>query len=116
LICIFANVPPQTQVDLLNAQLGLDLTTEDLMRSGERAWNLKRAINNRMGLTRANDKLPKAFLEPYKEGGAAGFTPDLQAMLAAYYQARGWDWETGKPTREKLVELGLEIVVKDLWG
>lgn len=116
LICIFANVPPQTQVDLLNAQLGLDLTTEDLMRSGERAWNLKRAINNRMGLTRANDKLPKAFLEPYKEGGAAGFIPDLQAMLEAYYQARGWDWETGKPTREKLVELGLEIVVKDLWG
>jgi len=116
LICIFANVPPQTQVDLLNAQLGLELTTDDLMRSGERAWNLKRAINNRMGLTRANDNLPKAFLEPYKEGGAAGFTPDLQAMLAAYYQARGWDWETGKPTREKLVELGLEIVVKDLWG
>ncbi len=116
LICIFANVPPQTQVDLLNAQLGLNWTTEDLMKSGERAWNLKRAINNRMGLTRANDKLPKTFLEPYNEGGAAGFVLDFQAMLAAYYEARGWDWETGKPSREKLLELGLDEVVKDLWG
>ena len=116
LICIFANVEPQTQVDLINAQLGLNWTKEDLMRSGERAWNLKRAINNRMGLTRANDKLPKAFLEPYNEGGAAGFVLDFQAMLAAYYVARGWDWETGKPTKGKLVELGLDEVVKDLWG
>jgi aldehyde:ferredoxin oxidoreductase len=86
------------------------------MRSGERAWNLKRAINNRMGLTRENDKLPKTFLEPYNEGGAAGFVLDFQAMLAAYYEARGWDWETGKPTREKLLELGLDEAAKDLWG
>ena len=116
LICIFANVPPQTQVDLLNAQLGLNLTTADLMRSGERAWNLKRAINNRMGLTRTNDKLPKAFLEPYQEGGAAGFVPDFESMLAAYYEARGWDWASGKPTKEKLMELGLQEVANDLWS
>jgi aldehyde:ferredoxin oxidoreductase len=116
LICIFAHVPPQTQVSLINAQLNLNWTVDDLMRSGERGWNLKRAINNRMGLTRENDKLPKAFLEPYKEGGAAGFVPDIQAMLAAYYKARGWDWESGKPTREKLIELGLDEVVKDLWS
>lgn len=116
LICIFANVPPLEQVKLINAQLGLNWTTDDLMRSGERGWNLKRAINNRMGLTRANDTLPKGFLEPYQDGGSAGFVPDIQAMLAAYYQARGWDESTGKPTREKLLELGLEEVAKDLWG
>lgn len=114
-ICIFANVSPEMQVDLLNAQLDLNWTTDDLMKSGERAWNLKRAINNRLGLTRANDKLPKAFLEPYAQGGSAGFVPDIQAMLFAYYQARGWDWETGKPNKKKLIELGLEEVVKDLW-
>ncbi len=116
LICIFANVPPETQVELINAQLGLNWTTDDLMKSGERAWNLKRAINNRLGLTRANDKLPKTFLEPYQEGGAAGFVLDFASMLAAYYQARGWDWETGKPTQEKLLELGLDEAAKDLWG
>ncbi len=116
IICIFANVPPETQVDLLNAQLGLNWTTEDLMRSGERAWNLKRAINNRMGLTRANDKLPKVFLEPHQEGGAAGFALDIDGMLSAYYEARGWDTQTGRPSKEKLVELGLPEIAKDLWG
>ena len=86
-----------------------------MMRCGERGWNLKRAINNRMGLTRANDKLPKAMLEPFPDGGSAGYVPDIEAMLSAYYQYRGWDSETGKPSRTKLTELGLDGIAKDLW-
>ena len=74
----------------------------------------ERVINNRMGLTRANDKLPKALLQPYNEGGTAGFVPDLESMLSAYYDARGWNKETGRPSREKLIELGLEDVAKEL--
>jgi aldehyde:ferredoxin oxidoreductase len=103
------------QVDLINAACDLDWTLDDMMRSGERGWNIKRAINNRMGLTRANDKLPKALLEPYKEGGSMGFVPDFPALLAAYYEARGWDAESGKPSKAKLIELGLEDVTKELW-
>jgi aldehyde:ferredoxin oxidoreductase len=113
-MCIFANVDPQMQVDLVNAACDMNWTIEDMMQSGERGWNLKRAINNRMGLTRANDKLPKAFLEPFNEGGAAGFTPDFPAMLEAYYKARGWDAETGQPSKKKLIELGLDDVADDL--
>ena len=94
----------------------LDWTIEEMMKSGERGWNLKRAINNRMGLTAANDKLPKALLEPFPDGGSAGFVPDLEGMLFAYYEARGWDLETGKPTKEKLLELGLDDIAKDLWN
>ena len=104
------------QVDLINAACGLDWSIEDMMKAGERAWNLKRAINNRMGLTRANDKLPKALLKAFPDGGSAGFVPDFGEMLSAYYDARGWDMETGKPSRQKLVDLGLDDVVKDLWG
>jgi len=115
-MCIFANVDPQMQVDLVNAACGCEWTIEDMMRSGERGWNIKRAINNRMGLTRANDKLPKALLEPYQEGGSAGFVPDFPAMLEEYYKARGWDLESGKPSKEKLLELGLDDVAKELWG
>ncbi len=106
-MCIFANVDPQMQVDLVNAACGYDWTIEDMMKCGERGWNIKRLINRNMGLTRANDTLPKALLQPYAEGGAAGFAPDLQAMLSAYYEARGWHKETGMPTEEKLKELGL---------
>ncbi|MDP4029581.1 MAG: aldehyde ferredoxin oxidoreductase C-terminal domain-containing protein, partial [Gallionella sp.] len=114
-MCIFANVDPQMQVDLVNAACGLEWTLEDMMRSGERGWNIKRAINNRMGLTRANDKLPKALLEPYQEGGSAGFVPDFPALLEGYYIARGWNLESGKPSKEKLLELGLQDIAKDLW-
>lgn len=115
-MCIFANVDPQMQVDLVNAACGLNWTLEDMMRSGERAWNLKRIINIRMGLSRSNDKLPKAFLEPYQEGGAQGFILDFPAMLDAYYTARGWDKESGKPVREKLIELGLDEFLSDIWN
>lgn len=115
-ICLFANLPVETIVDLVNAACDLGWSVGDLLRSGERGWNIKRAINNRLGLTRANDKLPKAFLQPLEDGPSAGYVPDLEAMLAAYYQARGWDPVTGRPTREKLLALGLEEIADDLWG
>jgi aldehyde:ferredoxin oxidoreductase len=35
-------------------------------------------------------------------------------MLSAYYQARGWDWETGKPSQEKLLQLGLDEIAIEL--
>jgi aldehyde:ferredoxin oxidoreductase len=114
-MCIFANSDPEMQVKLINAACGYDWTVEDMMRCGERGWNIKRAINNRMGLTAANDKLPKAMLTPFPDGGSAGYVPDIKAMLAAYYDARGWDAETGKPTAQKLAELGLHDIAKDLW-
>jgi aldehyde:ferredoxin oxidoreductase len=115
-MCIFANISPQTQVDLINAACGLHWSVEDMMRCGERGWNLKRAINNRLGLTRKNDKLPKALLEPYQEGGSAGYTPPFNEMIRAYYAARGWDPGSGRPTRRKLISLGLKDVAQDLWG
>jgi len=114
-MCTFANVSVDTVVALVNSACGLDWNVEDLLGSGERAWNLKRVINNRLGLTRANDKLPKALLEPYQDGGSAGYVPPIDEMLKAYYIARGWDPETGKPTPKKLVELGLEWVTQDIW-
>jgi aldehyde:ferredoxin oxidoreductase len=114
--CIFANVEARDKAALINAACGFDGSVSDMMRCGERGWNLKRAINNRMGLTRSNDKLPKALLTPYPDGGSEGFVPDIEGMLIAYYEARGWDQQTGKPTKEKLIELELEDIAKDLWG
>jgi aldehyde:ferredoxin oxidoreductase len=107
-MCLFANVPPQTQVDLINAACGYDFDIKEMMKTGERGWNLKRLINHNMGLTRANDKLPKSLLEPFPNGGAAGYVPPFDEMLDAYYEARGWDKVTGRPTWEKLIELELD--------
>jgi aldehyde:ferredoxin oxidoreductase len=86
-----------------------------MMRCGERGWNLKRVINHRLGLTRKNDRLPKALLEAYQEGGSAGYVIPFDEMIKAYYAARGWDPGTGQPTRKKLHDLGLDDIVKDLW-
>ncbi len=116
-LCVFANVPAETVVDLVNSACGLDWHIEDLMLTGERGWNLKRVINNRLGLTRKNDKLPKALLQPYFDhpAGAEGYAPDLEKMLKAYYEVREWDPKTGFPQKEKLISLGLEWLVEDLW-
>jgi aldehyde:ferredoxin oxidoreductase len=113
-ICTFANVPPLDQLALVNAALGSDLSLDDLLRSGERAWNLKRIINHRLGLTRSDDRLPDALLRPYLDGGAAGYVPPLDEMLAAYYQVRGWDPDTGRPTAETLNTLSLDWAVMEL--
>ncbi len=114
-MCIFGNVPPQSVLGLINAACGYDLSLDEMLAIGERGWNLKRAINNRQGLTRANDKLPKALLKTLPDGGSEGYQIDLAPMLEAYYQARDWDLETGYPSRGKLHALGLDWVAADLW-
>ena len=114
IVCIFGPVAPRELVALINAASGLNWDIDEMLKAGERAWNLKRAINNRLGLRRSNDKLPKPLLEPLSDGGAAGYVPDFDQMLKAYYEARNWDWETGFPTEAKLKQLGLDFVIGDL--
>ena len=59
--------------------------------------DLKRRINLRLGVTRADDVLPPRLLTcPHPSGSAQGILPDLEPMLAAYYQLRDWDAE-GRP-------------------
>jgi aldehyde:ferredoxin oxidoreductase len=112
-MCIFANVPPEVVAELVSESTGLDISIPGLMMIGERSWNLKRVVNNKMGLTRENDKLPKGLLEPY-EDDPSGYVPDFQSMLETYYNIRGWDSRTGFPSHDKLTELELDWVIKDL--
>lgn len=75
--CLFARVPVTTLLELYNAAIGVDWNIEQFMMAGTRAWNLKRAINHRLGLTRANDKLPKLLRQPLPDGPLAGKCPIL---------------------------------------
>jgi aldehyde:ferredoxin oxidoreductase len=108
-LCLFANVPPETVRDLVNAACGSTYSLADLLKSGERAWTLKRVINLRLGLTASNDKVPPPLLRPYADAarGTEGFVPDFENMLAEYYQVRSWHPVTGMPSRRKLEELQL---------
>ena len=100
---------------MLSSITGWEYTPEDLYTFGERSINLKRAINNKLGITRKDDKLPKIATKALKEGATAGQAPDMNLLLKDYYRLNNWDWNTGKPTREKLLSLGLDDVSRDLW-
>jgi aldehyde:ferredoxin oxidoreductase len=106
-LCFFAAVPVSDAVALLNAATGREWDIAEALRVGRRIWNLKRAFNCRLGLTRASERLPRLLLQPLAEGPTEGCVPDLALMLGEYYAVRGWDPETGQPTRETLEELGL---------
>ncbi len=87
---------------------GTQLGPEELLETGERLFNLKRMINVRRGFTRKDDTVPARILQLKRgSGGAADYLPPFNAMLAEYYQHRGWD-EAGVPTAETLGRLGLD--------
>jgi len=107
-------------VDLVATSLGWDFDVTDFRKTGERVYNLIKAYNVREGMTRADDSLPaRLHDEPLPEGPAKGMVLDrekFEEYLDTYYDLRGWDKATAKPTREKLAELGLEEVIGDVWG
>lgn len=109
-LCLFvggAGGPLETFIPITAAATGVPYTSEDFIKAGERTWNLERLWNQRAGLSRADDSLPKRLLkEAHKQGPSAGVVVDLEAMLTDYYVARGWDAQ-GVPSEEKLAELGL---------
>ena len=115
LLCKFAPLSPSVIAEILSAITGWSFTPTDLITAGDRSINLKRAINNRLGITPKDDKLPRINLQVVNEGGIAGRSPDMAVMLKEFYDFRKWDWNTGKPAKEKLLELGLDFVAKDLW-
>jgi len=100
---------------VLEAATGMEMPMERLKCIGERIYNLQRCYNVLHGITRADDRLPRRFIEePSPSGNAEGQVIDLEPMLDEYYQLRGWDLETGWPTAEKLRELGLDDAIERL--
>jgi aldehyde:ferredoxin oxidoreductase len=107
-MCIFANVPVEELTQLLSAGSGLDLTPDDLMVMGERAFTLKRMINVKLGRGIDHDIYPVPLRTPLKIGGAAGYVPPFEEMLSAYYDVRSWSPVTGLPDQDKLRKLRLD--------
>jgi len=107
LFVAFAGGVLETFIPITAAATGVAYTLDDFVKIGERTWNLERLWNQRAGLTAKDDSLPKRLLnDGHKTGPSKGVTVNLDEMLPVYYRTRGWSDE-GKPTREKLAELGL---------
>ncbi|MEE8471821.1 MAG: aldehyde ferredoxin oxidoreductase C-terminal domain-containing protein, partial [Dehalococcoidia bacterium] len=96
--------------EVINAITGWDVTSDELMETSERIWNMEKLFNVREGLDRRNDKPPYIFFEPIKEGARKGLRlePDKwEKLLDEYYDLRGWD-RNSIPTPETLKRLGLD--------
>jgi len=105
---------------------GIETSQEDILKFGERAWNVVRAINAREGFGRRDDRMPERLLnEPLKFGDKEYVLSDyprthrvtaeeFESLLDDYYEERGWNKATGIPTGPKLLELGLGEVAQGL--
>jgi aldehyde:ferredoxin oxidoreductase len=115
--CLFVNVPLRELQELFSAAWGKEISLDSLYTAGERIFNLKRALNLKLGLkARQSEIFPQLWAQPLTEGGTEGFVPDWELMLREYYEYRQWEWETGRPRPEKLAALGMEDIADDLWG
>ena len=130
---------PVTESQVYSAITGKETDETGLYKKGERIFNLQRAILLRQGWPgRKGDRLldyyhnvplRKGELHLNLDGLAPGPNGEVisklgtvvdidkfEKMKSEYYGLRGWDIETGLPTRSKLEELGLKDVAADLAG
>jgi aldehyde:ferredoxin oxidoreductase len=129
-ICKFSTLEayalgPEDIAEGMSACFGRTVTMEELLQAGERIVNLERMYNIRHGMDRKDDMLKDRFLkEPMtvyveKEGELTeevwkeGLLVELDSMLDEYYKERGWT-NRGIPTEDKLRELELDFLVRDL--
>ncbi|HEY3107645.1 MAG TPA: aldehyde ferredoxin oxidoreductase family protein [Chloroflexota bacterium] len=75
----FADLPGEA-AELYSLVTGWPTTGPELLAAGARINTLKRLFNLRQGATRADDTLPPRLLESI----------ELEPLLDAYYQSRGW--------------------------
>jgi aldehyde:ferredoxin oxidoreductase len=104
-------------IEFMNAVTGWKSTVEEFLKSGEKIANLRQAFNIREGLNAVKFKLSGRLLgEPlHKEGPLAGKNIDADILANEYLAEMDWDRHSAKPSKNKLLELGLTDVAKELW-
>jgi len=84
---------------------GWDMTPDEVMKTGERIWNLERYYNQLNGFDRKDDVLPKRLVvEPARSGPPKGWRltwETFNKLLDEYYEKRGWT-KDGKVPESKL--------------
>ncbi|MFC2072226.1 aldehyde ferredoxin oxidoreductase family protein [Chloroflexota bacterium] len=104
-------------VGFMNAVTGWEWSTEELEKAGERITNMRHVFNLRENINPLQWKVNTRIIgnPPQKEGPLAGATADIEAQAYWNLGALDWDRVTTKPSRKKLLELGLDDVAKELW-
>ena len=104
-------------IEFLNALTGWDATLEEVLTTGERVANMRQAFNLREGLNPLEYTVSGRLVgkPPLKAGPLAGVTIDQDAVNREFLEAMDWGLETTKPSKKKLLELGLDDVAEELW-
>ena len=102
---------PSDVVNMVKAITGWNVSLFELMKVGERRLNMLRLFNAREGIGRNADKLPAKFFKALSGTGPTASVAldknEFEFALDLYYKLNGWT-EDGIPTREKLIDLGIE--------
>jgi aldehyde:ferredoxin oxidoreductase len=118
-MCMFAlfTLKPTVLTDSLTCVTGHPFTLDDVLVRGARIAALRTAFNLREGVRNVDLRLPDRAIgrPPLPAGPTAGRTVDVDAQVADYLEAMGWNTQTGAPTKETLQRLNLDFVVDDLY-
>ena len=104
-------------MDMVRAVSGWDITVEELLKTGERINNVRQAFNIREGLNPLQFNMPGRIIgmPPKSAGPTKGVTVDEATVDSEYLKAMDWDLNTTRPSKRKLLELGLDEVARELW-
>jgi aldehyde:ferredoxin oxidoreductase len=107
----------QYATDFLAAVTGWQRPLKEILKCGERIEVMRHVFNLREGDNPIQRKVHGRIIgqPPQTEGPLAGVTTDLDAQVYWNLGAMDWDRVTTKPSREKLLELGLDDVAQELW-
>lgn len=93
--------------EIVNAGTQFDYTSESLLETGERIYNLERQFNLEAGILPEEDKLPERFDNPLPDGPQKGISTKYREILPEYYEIRGWQ-EDGWISDQKLKEMKIK--------
>jgi len=118
-VCLFAYLSYDWNFvpDFLTAVTGWPIDTDECDRIGERIADIRHAFNLREGLNPIGFEVPGRIIgdPPQTAGNVRGITVDVDTQVREYCAAMDWDPTTARPSRERLLALGLEEVARDLY-
>lgn len=94
-------------VDFIIAVTGWDFSPAETLVTGERIQTLRQLFNIREGINPKEFCLPQRVSQSATTGPFRGIPVDFDLLRKQYYEAMGWDPETGYPVESRLEELGL---------
>jgi aldehyde:ferredoxin oxidoreductase len=117
-VCLFAYLSYDWNFvpDFLTAVTGWPIDTAECYRIGERIAQIRHAFNLREGLNPLEFDVPPRLLgiPPQEAGNLRGVTVDLETQARDFCAAMAWDPKTARPSRARLVALGLVDVAEDV--